>query len=91
MQGNKKAHWLIAVAVLGGLFGVAASLKPWQKQREQQRQAQESAQELRAAQKEHEQLVEKQVRNQTETGQEALARERGYKLPEERPWVPDKK
>ncbi len=82
---KQSAVW-IAAAVLGTLCGVALSLKPWQKMQDQRETRLEAEQSLRTREQEHAELARREAQVRTEVGQEANARERGFKRPEEKPW-----
>lgn len=91
MKKPSAKAWYVVVGLLGVGLGVAASLKPWEKLREQRALAGEARNDLRESQAEHQDLVRRQAQSQTELGQEVQARERGYKEPDEQPWEPKTK
>lgn len=83
----KKQPWVwLSAAVLGVVCGLALSSKPWMKMEEQKATRIESEKTLKSKEAEHAELAKKEAQVRTPTGQEAIARERGYHKVEEKPW-----
>lgn len=80
--------WTALLIVLGILTGVALSIKPWQKFREEQAQARTAKVEMKQVEREHAELLRQQAKLDSAVGREELARKRGYKSPSETPWEP---
>lgn len=77
--------WLVLVVLLGCLLGVAFSLKPWQKYREQKLEAEKVRLEMRRVEQQRAELVRRQLRSESAVGRETQAREHGYAYPNEKP------
>ena len=80
--------WTALIVVLGILCGVAMSIKPWEKFREEQAQARSAKVEMKQVEREHAELLRQQSKLDSAVGREQLARSRGYKKPAETPWEP---
>lgn len=85
MSMGPRMAWYLLVAVLGIALGVASSIAPWKKYREQKQEAQVAKKNVREAERERSELIRRQMSVETAIGREALVRERGYKYPTEKP------
>ncbi len=80
---------LNGIFLLGAVaLGVGLSLRPWQVYREQRTKADTYLVEARRAEAQRIDLEEQKARYESPLGREELARERGYRKPNERPLDP---
>jgi hypothetical protein len=67
-------------------LGVYLSLKPWQHFQEQQTRKEEAVSEMKRVEKERIDLMKRHAQHDSSLGKEELARQRGYRKPEEVPF-----
>lgn len=77
--------WYVLLAVLGILLGIALSIRPWEKLREQREESAATKKLIRTTEQERNDLIKRQMQYDSAAGRETLARERGYKFPKEQP------
>jgi Tfp pilus assembly major pilin PilA len=85
---DKKFGWISFLMLVAVCTGIALSVKPWQKYQEQKAQAVTARKEMRQMEAQHAKLLREKSQLESPIGREELARERGYKKPEEKPWEP---
>lgn len=83
---GRREKWILAFAALGLAGGVLASLRPWQIYRQEAGQQAAAQTEMRKVQAEHKELLQQQAKLDSGLGREELARERGYRKPNEESW-----
>ena len=79
----KTANLLVAVVVAAVGTGLYLSRKPWTEYSEQRKLARQAETEMSQAESERAEYVKQTARAETFTGREAIARERGYRRPNE--------
>ncbi len=81
----RKLAWSCLFVLLAIGTGVALSIKPWEAYRVQKKKADQAQAEMRSAEQEKAELVRQKARFESPIGKEELARERGYRKPNEQP------
>lgn len=82
---GRRAVWTGLVVALAVTVGVALSVKPWHLYLEQREKTDMAKAEMRDAERERAELMRQRARYESPVGREELARERGYRKPDERP------
>jgi cytochrome oxidase assembly protein ShyY1 len=81
----RKLAWHALFVLAAIAVGTAFSYGPWQLYREQREKAHEAAAQMKEAERARADLIRTRNRYDSPIGREELARERGYRRPNERP------
>lgn len=82
---SNKLVWNVAIVAAAVATGVALSVRPWQVYGEQRKIADDSIKEMRDAESKKSELTRQRAKYETALGREELARQQGYRRPDERP------
>lgn len=81
----KRGLWFLLGLVVAVGAGIGFSLQPWQDYRARNADRSEATRAMREAEQERADLIRKQARAMSPLGKEELARDRGYRAPNEVP------
>lgn len=80
-----RAGWNLILATLAVALGIGLSLQPWREFAEQRAKRNQAQLEMQQAERERAELVREAARHDSPIGREELARDRGYRKPNEVP------